>query len=121
CLTSAQIAPEIRGSFRFVDPMQAAAQYVPLLKRRGANVIVAITHLTFAEDRELVSRFPQIDLVIGGHEHYPITSVEQHALISKAGSDAKFVGENNVKQAARPPHPAPPHPHTITPHSPHPT
>jgi 2',3'-cyclic-nucleotide 2'-phosphodiesterase (5'-nucleotidase family) len=98
CLTTAQIAPGARERFRFVDPMRAAAQYIPELKRRGANVIVAITHLTFAEDRDLVTRFPQIDLVIGGHEHYPITSVEQHALISKAGSDAKFVARIDVNR-----------------------
>jgi 5'-nucleotidase len=59
---------------------------------------VAITHLTFAEDRALVARFPQIDLVIGGHEHYPIASVEQHALISKAGSDAKFVARMDLSR-----------------------
>jgi len=99
CLTTSQIAPGVRGEFRFVDPMRAAAQYIPLLKRLGADVVVAITHLTFAEDRELVARFPQIDLVIGGHEHYPITSVEQHALISKAGSDAKFVARIDVNKA----------------------
>jgi 2',3'-cyclic-nucleotide 2'-phosphodiesterase (5'-nucleotidase family) len=78
--------------------MEAAAQYIPVLKRGGANAIVAITHLTFAEDRALVARFPQIDLVIGGHEHYPITSVEQHALISKAGSDAKFVARIDLNR-----------------------
>ncbi len=79
--------------------MRAAAQYIPLLRRRGANVIVAITHLTFAEDRALVARFPQIDLVIGGHEHFPIASVENHALISKAGSDAKFVARIDINRA----------------------
>jgi 5'-nucleotidase len=100
CLTSAQIAPGVRGGFRFIDPMQAAAQYIPVLKRQGANVIVALTHLTFAEDRALVARFPQIDLVIGGHEHYPMAAVEQHALISKAGSDAKFVARIDL---SRPP------------------
>jgi 2',3'-cyclic-nucleotide 2'-phosphodiesterase (5'-nucleotidase family) len=99
CLTSAQIAPAVRGSFRFIDPMQAAAQYIPVLQRAGANAVVAITHLTFAEDRALVARFPQIDLVIGGHEHYPIASVEQHALISKAGSDAKFAARIDVNRA----------------------
>jgi 5'-nucleotidase/UDP-sugar diphosphatase len=98
CLTTAQIAPGVRGSFQFIEPVRAAAQYIPQLKTRGANVIVAITHLTFAEDRDLVARFPQIDLVIGGHEHYPITSVEQHALISKAGSDAKFVARIDVNR-----------------------
>jgi len=99
CLTSAQISPAVRGSFRFINPMEAAAQYIPLLERQGANVIVAITHLTFAEDRALVARFPRIDLVIGGHEHFPITAVEQHALISKAGSDAKFVARIDVGRA----------------------
>jgi len=99
CLTTSQIAPGVRGDFRFVDPMRAAAQYIPLLRRRGANVIVAITHLTFAEDRALVARFPQIDLVIGGHEHFPIASVENHALISKAGSDAKFVARIDINRA----------------------
>jgi 5'-nucleotidase / UDP-sugar diphosphatase len=34
--------------------------------------------------------------VIGGHEHYPITAVEDHALISKAGSDAKFAARIDV-------------------------
>jgi len=98
CLTSAQIAPGVRERFRFIDPMQAAGRYIPVLKRLGANVIVAITHLTFAEDRALVARYPQIDLVIGGHEHYPIAAVEQHALISKAGSDAKFVARIDVNR-----------------------
>jgi 2',3'-cyclic-nucleotide 2'-phosphodiesterase (5'-nucleotidase family) len=55
--------------------------------------------LTFAEDRALVKRFPQIDLVIGGHEHVPITSTEDHALISKAGSDAKYAARIDILRA----------------------
>jgi 5'-nucleotidase/UDP-sugar diphosphatase len=100
CLTTSQVAPAWRDQFTFVDPATAAAQYLPILKREGANVIVAITHLTFAEDRALVRRFPQIDLVIGGHEHYPITATENHALISKAGSDAKFVARIDIIRPA---------------------
>jgi len=30
-------------------------------------------------------------LIVGGHEHFPITATENRTLISKAGSDAKFV------------------------------
>ncbi len=33
------------------------------------DVLVAITHLDLTVDTELVSRIPQIDLVLGGHEH----------------------------------------------------
>ncbi len=98
CLTSAQIVPAWRNQFAFVDPMKAAAQYLPVLARERVDLVVAITHLTFAEDRDLVERFPRIDLVIGGHEHYPITSTERHALISKAGSDAKYVARIDIRR-----------------------
>ncbi len=103
CITTSAIAPAWRGQFTLVDPETAAARYLPMLTRGGANVIVAITHLGFAEDRELARRFPQIDLIIGGHEHYPITSVEAHTLISKAGSDAKFVARLDVSRRPGPP------------------
>lgn len=90
CITTSTIAPAWKAQFRLVDPMVAAAQYLPILRRQGVNVVVAITHLTFAEDRNLARRFPEIDLIIGGHEHYPLTATEDHTLITKAGSDAKF-------------------------------
>jgi 2',3'-cyclic-nucleotide 2'-phosphodiesterase (5'-nucleotidase family) len=90
CITTSTIAPAWKSQFRLVDPMAAAAQYLPILKRQGVNVVVAITHLYFTEDRELARKFPEIDLIIGGHEHYPLTATENHTLISKAGSDAKF-------------------------------
>jgi 2',3'-cyclic-nucleotide 2'-phosphodiesterase (5'-nucleotidase family) len=83
-----------------IDPMEAAGTYLPALKREGADVLIALTHLTFADDRELVRRFPEITLVVGGHEHYPITAVENGTLISKAGSDAKFVGRIDLNRRA---------------------
>ena len=96
CLTTAQIAPALRSQYAFVDPMASAARYLPILRREGANVVVAITHLTFADDRALARAFPQIDLVIGGHEHFPITATENHTLIRKAGSDAKYVARIDI-------------------------
>jgi 2',3'-cyclic-nucleotide 2'-phosphodiesterase (5'-nucleotidase family) len=69
-----------------------------MLKQAGATVIVAVTHLAFADDRALVEQYPDIDLVIGGHEHYPITAAERRSFISKAGSDAKFVARIDVNQ-----------------------
>ena len=91
CITSSTIAPAWRGQFRLTSAAEAAAKYLPVLHKEGANAIVAITHLSFAEDRALAARFPDIDVIVGGHEHYPITTAERHTLISKAGSDARFV------------------------------
>jgi 5'-nucleotidase / UDP-sugar diphosphatase len=97
-LTSSEISKENLTHTRLTDPFAAAAQYVPLLKRRGANVIVAITHLEFSDDRALARRFPQIDLIIGGHEHFPITSTENRTLISKAGSDARWIARIDLNR-----------------------
>jgi 5'-nucleotidase len=98
CLTSSEITKDNLNHTRLVDPLDAAAEYLPILKREGANVIVAVTHLTFATDRALVEKFPEIDVVIGGHEHYVITATENRTLISKAGSDARDVARIDIKR-----------------------
>ena len=96
CLVTEEISRDKLSHTRLVDPLVAAARYLPMLRRAGATTIVAVTHLAFGTDRALVQRFPQIDLVIGGHEHYPITATENRTLVSKAGSDARWVARIDV-------------------------
>jgi 2',3'-cyclic-nucleotide 2'-phosphodiesterase (5'-nucleotidase family) len=73
------------------DAYAATARYLEVLEAEKVDAVVAITHLTIAEDEELADRFPGIDVVVGGHEHYPITVTRNRTLISKAGSEARFV------------------------------
>jgi 5'-nucleotidase len=96
CLTGDEIESSRLGRMRLVDPLEAAATYLPVLKQEGAQIIVALTHLTFSDDRRLAARFPDIDVIVGGHEHYPITAIEDRTLISKAGSDGRFVARIDV-------------------------
>jgi 5'-nucleotidase len=96
CLTSESLSREKLERIRLIDPQEAAAMYLPMLKAEGVDVVVAVTHLTFAEDRELAERFPEIDVIIGGHEHFPITVTENRTLISKAGSEARFVARIDI-------------------------
>jgi 5'-nucleotidase len=91
CIRSEGILPTTLERLDFVDPDEAVARYLPDLEREGANVVVLLTHLRYQEDRELADRFPQIDVIVGGHEHYPLTGVWGQTLVSKAGSDARFV------------------------------
>src|SRR5262249_46760585 len=76
CLTTEGIGPDVRRRLDIVNPLQAAAKYLPAIQAERVDAIVALTHLTFSEDRALATRFPQIDLIVGGHEHFPITAVE---------------------------------------------
>jgi 2',3'-cyclic-nucleotide 2'-phosphodiesterase (5'-nucleotidase family) len=98
CLNTQEITADKLKHTRITDPLTAAGRYLPLLKQAGATVIVAVTHLAFADDRALVEQYPEIDLVIGGHEHYLITAAERRSFISKAGSDAKFVARIDLNQ-----------------------
>jgi len=98
CLNTSEITGDKLKHTRITDPLTAAGRYLPLIKQAGATVIVAVTHLAFADDRALVEQYPDIDVVIGGHEHYVITAAERRSFISKAGSDAKFVARIDLNQ-----------------------
>jgi len=98
CLTTLEISADKLTHTRLRDPIEAAAEYLPRLKSEGATVIVAVTHLPFAGDRALIERFPEIDLVIGGHEHSVITATENRTLVSKAGTDARWVARIDINR-----------------------
>ncbi len=98
CLNTKEVTGDKLKHTKILDPLTSAGRYVQVLKQAGVNVIVAVTHLAFADDRALVEQYPDIDVVIGGHEHYPITAVERRSFISKAGSDAKFVARIDIGQ-----------------------
>jgi 5'-nucleotidase/UDP-sugar diphosphatase len=91
CLTTEEIKRDNIGTLQLLDPYESAAKYLAVLRQEKVDAIVAITHLTLAEDQVLVERFPEIDVVIGGHEHVPITLTQNRTLISKAGAEAEYV------------------------------
>jgi 2',3'-cyclic-nucleotide 2'-phosphodiesterase (5'-nucleotidase family) len=72
--------------------LPAARAAVAQLQRDGAQLVVALTHMNLVEDQQLVREVRGIHLVLGGHEHIPITVYERGVLILKAGTDAEFLG-----------------------------
>lgn len=52
---------------------------------------VALTHLPLRQDRELAKAVP-LHLILGGHDHDPMTHEEGNTLIVKAGADAVNLG-----------------------------
>jgi 5'-nucleotidase/UDP-sugar diphosphatase len=53
---------------RYAPPVEAARAAAAGLKGR-CDVIVALTHLTLAGDQQVAEQVPEIDLILGGHEH----------------------------------------------------
>lgn len=77
----------------FMDPEKAAKQAVQALKEKDVDIIVGITHLNMSADKKIALENPDIDLIIGGHEHVPLTALVGRTLIRKAGTNAIDLGK----------------------------
>ena len=76
----------------FASPIETAKAMVKALQEQGAEIVVALTHLSIAGDRELARTVKGIHLALGGHDHDPVTFYENGVLIHKSGYDAHFLG-----------------------------
>jgi 5'-nucleotidase len=88
------VLPETKTTSRpgadveFLSPCDVARRLVPEMRRRGAGVVIGLTHLTMREDKEL-ARCADFDIIIGGHEHTLLESLSVRTPIFKMTSDAR--------------------------------
>src|SRR5712692_2497657 len=73
------------------DPCETAAQLVPKIHAAGAQVVVALTHQTLADDKKF-ARCSGVEVIVGGHEHTLLESMSGHAPIFKMTADARELG-----------------------------
>ena len=72
---------------RFAD-VRAAIDH---LHRKGAKIIVALTHEDMGEDVELAKKFPEISFIVGGHDHQYMERTSEKTKIAKGDADAVSV------------------------------
>jgi len=94
--TTSRPGPDVE----FRNPCDTARKMVSELHDRGAKVVVALTHLSMREDKE-VARCSDVDLIIGGHEHTLLESHAGGAPIFKMTADAREMGrfDLNISQS----------------------
>jgi 2',3'-cyclic-nucleotide 2'-phosphodiesterase (5'-nucleotidase family) len=80
------------GNLKFLDPIAAAKEVVARARSARADVIVALTHQAMADDKQLAAAVPEIDVILGGHEHDPLDARVGKTLILKTGSEAVNLG-----------------------------
>ncbi len=76
----------------FRDACATAREIIPQMRARGANTVVAVTHLSMREDKELARCTSDIDVIIGGHEHTLLESLSGRTPIFKMTADAREMG-----------------------------
>ena len=74
----------------FRDPIETARQVTSLLRKRGAEVVVALTHLSVSEDKQVLETLGSDgpDVILGGHEHDQQSHEVNGRFVLKANADA---------------------------------
>jgi 2',3'-cyclic-nucleotide 2'-phosphodiesterase (5'-nucleotidase family) len=76
----------------FAGPEETARALTADLRSRGAEVVIALTHLNADDDRDLLENLPAPagpDLIIGGHDHEHMAIQAGGRWILKADADAR--------------------------------
>lgn len=101
-------------------PLAAAKDAVKaLLEEHKVDVIIAVTHISLPQDKELATKVPEIDvrtsaihrttrvnvslsrallaqIIIGGHDHVPYCLFEHKVFIMKVGQNAEYLGRIDI-------------------------
>lgn len=85
----AHLPPEVT----ITDPFEAARTDVAALRKAGAELVVAMSHMAFPMDRELARRAPGIDLILGGHDHIITSEVVGETLLVESGHELEVLGQ----------------------------
>ncbi|MCX7926198.1 MAG: hypothetical protein N2554_10365 [Fimbriimonadales bacterium] len=79
-LTVPMVTPRMKtaalSAYLFDSPIEAAKRWLPRL-RPEADLLIALTHIGVSQDRLLAEACPELDLILGGHSHTPISPPEQ--------------------------------------------
>ncbi len=79
---------------RLIDNnLEIARRMVERLREQGAQLIVALTHVGYAKDRELAGTVPGIDVIFGGHSHEYLPKLTRvgNTLIVNGGEKGSFL------------------------------
>ncbi|MCS7208334.1 MAG: metallophosphoesterase [Fimbriimonadales bacterium] len=78
-LTVPMVTPRMRSAilsaYLFDPPLEVAKQWVARL-RPEADLLIALTHIGAQHDRRLAQACPELDVILGGHSHTPISPPE---------------------------------------------
>ncbi|TPL92388.1 bifunctional UDP-sugar hydrolase/5'-nucleotidase [Mesorhizobium sp. B2-3-12] len=94
------------------DDVKSITAEVEKLKGEGVNKIIAVTHIGYNRERDVIAKIPGIDVVVGGHSHTLLSNTDPKAAgpyptmvdnpggykvpVVQAASYSKYLGEFKV-------------------------
>lgn len=99
-LPEAKETSKVGPDTRIDDFCATARRVVPEMRAKGAQLVVALTHLENEQDQQL-ARCAAVDLIIGGHDHARFEDRASGAPIFKVAADALELGRVTLDVDAR--------------------
>lgn len=94
------------------DDVKSITAEVERLKGEGVNKIIAVTHIGYKRERDIIAKIPGVDVVVGGHSHSLLSNTDPKAEgpyptmvdnpdgykvpVVQAASYSKYLGEFKV-------------------------
>lgn len=93
-MVTGKMASRAASSFIWSQPSVALARYMPEIQAE-VDLLVCLSHLGYRRDIELAEKFPEIQIIFGGHSHTVLNPPEKHheTWIAQGGSHARYLGE----------------------------
>lgn len=81
---------------------EVAGELIPQLRSEGADVIIALTHMREPNDLKLASQLGgEIDIILGGHDHFYAHSLINGTHVLRSGSDFKQLSYLELRRSKR--------------------
>ncbi|KAJ7993618.1 hypothetical protein DPEC_G00256500 [Dallia pectoralis] len=85
-----------KNDINFIDYVERADQLSAELRDKGADLVIALTHMRWRNDIRLAFESKGLDLILGGHDHeYGVLEVNG-ILIVKSGSEFRYLSKIDV-------------------------
>lgn len=85
------VLPFNRASYVGYQAVTPAFREAYEAARPEADVVLALTHLTEEQDKELAREVPGVTLFMGGHDHNNMSHYIERTIIAKADANAKTI------------------------------
>ena len=95
----AAIPPE---GFVLADFRQKVVEVSRLLREKGCDLVICLTHMATASDEEALGLDSGVDLFLGGHEHEYLVRTKAGRLLLKSGSDYETFSDVKLEESDSP-------------------
>ena len=83
------------GDMEFLPSVETTKKFAKQLRNQGANLVVALAHLDYLEDLEVLND-SGVDVLLSGHDHYKITWDNMNSVWMESGEDAENVAVMDI-------------------------